>query len=126
MTSPVGRLYAIAIALALFFVAWAALAAHPWQSASPDPGLQEIAVREARLRHEAKLVDRVVALAGRPTGRRSGSGMPRSRRRRIASPRSRQPPRDPAAAAQAAAPAAAAAPPVRVVILPPLTITRTS
>jgi hypothetical protein len=92
MTSHVGRLYALALALVIFFVAWAVVAARPWHTTSADPRLQQLAVRQAQLKHEAKLVQQILALR-----------------------RTRQ-----AAASSAPAPA------VRVVNLPPLTITRTS
>ena len=35
MTSHVARLYALAAAILVFFVAWAAIAAHPWQTHRP-------------------------------------------------------------------------------------------
>jgi len=61
MTSHHGRLYGLALALVVFFLAWAVVAAHPWATATPDPRLKALAVREAQLRHEAKLVGKVVA-----------------------------------------------------------------
>lgn len=91
MTNHTGRLYALALALVVFFVAWAVVAARPWQSASPDPRLQALAVRQAQLQRDARLVKQIV-----------------SRQRRAHSSR--------AAVAQS----------VRIVNLPPLTITRTS
>jgi hypothetical protein len=96
MTSHTGRLYALAVALVVFFLAWAVVAAHPWQQAAADPRLKVLAVRQAQLQREAKLVQQIVA------------------QRRSAATRSRQ------LAASVQAPA------VRVVNLPPLTITRTS
>jgi hypothetical protein len=95
MTSHTGRLYALALALVVFFLGWAAVAAKPWATtAKPDPRLQALAIRQAALRQEAKLVAQLVAQR------------------------------------KAAAPAAAAtqnvSAPVKVVNLPPLTITRTS
>ena len=98
MTSHVGRLYATAAALLVFFVAWAAIAAHPWRSASADPRLSALAKREQILRREAALVQRIVA-------QRAAAGTARSQTRALA---------------------AQAAPRVRIVTLPPLTITRTS
>ena len=92
MTSHAGRLYALALALLVFFLAWAVVAARPWKTSSPDPRLQALALRQAQLRQDAKLVQQIVA------------------RRRTTTQ----------AAARAAAPA------VRVVNLPPLTITRSS
>ena len=40
MTSHQGRLYALALSLVVFFLAWAVLAAHPWASPSTDPRLR--------------------------------------------------------------------------------------
>jgi hypothetical protein len=91
MTSHTGRLYALAVALVVFFLSWALVAAHPWRAAAADTRLQQLAVRQAQLQREAKLVGQIVALR------------------------------------HAQSPATAPAPPaVRVVNLPPLTITRTS
>ena len=97
MTSHVGRLYALALALVVFFLAWAVVSAHPWRTAAPDPRLQQLAVREAQLKREAVLVRQIVDLRSR-TAQES--------KRQLAS--------------------APAAPAVRVVNLPPLTVTRTS
>lgn len=107
MTSPVGRLYATALALVLFFLTWAVVAARPWAqtATSTDPRLQALAVREARLRHDAQVVNRIVARRW-ATYRRELA----ARRAQIASVK--------------AAPVYSSA--VRVVNLPPLTITRTS
>ena len=63
MTSHTARLYALAATIAVFFVAWAVIAAHPWQAAAAtrkDPRLVKLAVREKHLRHEAVLVRRIV------------------------------------------------------------------
>ena len=61
MTSHAGRLYVLALALVVFFLAWATLSAHPWGAPRSDPRIAALTAREARLRHEAKLVDQVVA-----------------------------------------------------------------
>jgi hypothetical protein len=98
MTSNVGRLYAATIAVLVFFVIWAAVAARPWKTAAPDPRLQQLALRQQALSRETALVNQILALKAKA--------------------------RHSAAAATAAAPAAQ--PAVRVVTLPPLTITRTS
>jgi len=92
MTSRVGRLYAITIAVLVFFVIWAAVAARPWKTAAPDPRLRQIALRQQALRRETALVNQVLAM--------------RAKTSRATSTK--------------------AAPAVRVVTLPPLTITRTS
>ncbi len=94
MTSHTGRLYATALALVVFFLGWAAIAARPWTStAKADPRLQALAVRQAALQQEAKLVAKIVQLKK---------------------------------AAVPAAPTQNVSAPVKVVNLPPLTITRTS
>jgi hypothetical protein len=61
MTSHHGRLYGLALALVVFFLAWAVVAAHPWATASADPRLRTLAIRQAQLQREAKLVRKVVA-----------------------------------------------------------------
>ena len=99
MTSHTGRLYALALGLVVFFLAWAAVAARPWATSTVDPRLKTLAVREAQLRVEAKLVNEIVAQ--------------RAQLARVKHTRQ--------LASAAAAPA-----PVRIVNLPPLTITRTS
>jgi hypothetical protein len=81
MTSHTGRLYSLAFALVVFFLAWAVVAARP---KPVDP----LAARERQLRQVARLTDQVIA------------------RRRAA--------------------AHAPAPSVRVVTLPPVTVTRSS
>jgi hypothetical protein len=98
MTDHTARLYAFALSVLVFVVAWATAAAHPWgttTAAKPDPRVAALAAKERRVRAEALAVRRVL-----------------SRRRQQA-------------AAAASAPVAAP-PPVRIVTLPPLTITRTS
>jgi hypothetical protein len=97
MTDYTARLYALALAILVFFVAWAAVAAKPWATSSPastDPRIRALIVKEQRVRAEALAVRRVVAA-----------------RRKLA------------ARAPAVRPST---PSVRVVTLPPLTITRTS
>lgn len=99
MTNHVTRLYALALALLVFFLTWAAVAAHPWAtSTSVDPRLAALAAREQRLRHESIVVRRTV-------------------QHRWAVYRTKL---------HAQRAIAAATPSVRVVTLPPLTMTRTS
>ena len=99
MTNHAGRLYAVALGLVVFFLAWAGVAARPWATAGPDPRLQALAARTAQLNQQAKLVNQIVA-----------------QRAQLAQvTKNRQ------LASAAAAPAA-----VKIVTLPPLTITRTS
>lgn len=99
MTSHAGRLYALALALVVFFLTWVTIAARPWSSASADPRQAALRQREARLRTEARLVQRIVA--NRWAAYRRAL---RARQSAVAGP----------------------APAVRIVTLPPLTVTRTS
>ncbi len=108
MTSHVGRLYALAIALLVFFLTWAAVAAHPWAASPADPRLKTLAAREQKLRAESVVVNRIVRQRWAAYHRQL-----KVRQAQIASARQTQL-------------AAASAPSVRVVTLPPLTITRTS
>jgi hypothetical protein len=113
-TNHVGRLYALALALVVFFLAWAVVAARPWSTPAADPRLKALAARETHLRREAQLVNRVVA-------RRWAAYRVALRARRVQISAARA--RAAQAAASYAAPTSAS---VRVVMLPPLTITRTS
>lgn len=128
MTDTSHRLYAVVIAVVVFFLSWAAVAAQPWATTSTDPRLAVLAQREQRLRADAKLVQQVVD-ARTATYRQAL----KARNAQIAAVKAQ------AAAAQArslqvaqstaaSAPASqySAAPSVRVVNLPPLTVTRTS
>lgn len=103
MTSHVGRLYATAIATVVLFLAWAAIAARPWAPGAHDARVRALVAREARVRAESirvqHIVDRRWAAYRRELARRK---------------------------ALAARPAVVQAPAVRVVTLPPLTVTRTS
>ena len=63
MTSHVARLYSLAAGVLVFFVAWAAVAAHPWQThktAAQDPRYAALKVREHRLRAESLAVKRIL------------------------------------------------------------------
>lgn len=113
MTSHVGRLYTVAFALVVFFLAWAVVAAHPWASTSADPRLKALAVREAKLRQEAKLVQKVVAK--RWAVYRAEL---KTRQAQIAAVQN--------VSLSASSGASNASSGVRVVNLPPVTITRTS
>jgi hypothetical protein len=99
MTDHVVRLYALAVAVLVFFLAWAVVAARPWatttSAAGSDPRVQALIVKQQRVRAEALAVRRVLA----------------ARRQQAAAGSTTTPP---------------PAPSVRVVTLPPLTITRTS
>jgi hypothetical protein len=124
VTSHVGRLYTLALALLVFFLTWSMIAARPWATSStattrPDPRIAALAARERRLRQETLVVQRVVQ--HRWAVYRVAL---RSREAAIASAKQAQ-------LAAASAPAvssssSASAPAVQVVNLPPLTVTRTS
>jgi len=112
MTSHVGRLYALALALIVFFLTWTTVAARPWLHGSKraDPRLAALVSREQRLRHESLVVRRIVQ-------KRWAVYRVELQKRKAQIAAAEQ-------AQLAAAPAAA--PSVRVVTLPPLTVTRTS
>jgi hypothetical protein len=118
MTSHQVRLYALALALVVFFLAWAVVAAHPWATASADPRLRGLTIREAQLRREARLVQKVVER--RWTTYRVQLKARRAQIARVNAAAAA------AAAAQVAAPAATAPAAVQVVNLPAHVITRTS
>ena len=98
MTNHVGRLYAAAIGVLVLFLSWAAVAAHPWATPKASPQLQLIALREQALKRETALVNTIL------------------RQRAAAAKQTTQP----------IAAASTTQPSVRVVTLPPLTITKTS
>jgi hypothetical protein len=104
MTSHTGRLYVLACGIVTFFLVWALVAAHPWGTARADARVTALSTREARLRHEAVLVRQLVSQRWKTYRIQLAL-----RRTQIATERS-----------------ASAAAPVRIVNLPPLTITRTS
>ena len=63
MTNHVARLYLLAASVLGLFVAWAGIAAEPWrQPASPASASPALVAYEQRLRDDAALVRRVVAL----------------------------------------------------------------
>ena len=120
MTSHTGRIYALALALLVFFLAWATVAARPWgATAAADPRLNALSAREAQLRREAKLVKAVVAQRWA-----TYHAELKLRQARIAAAKTSS--LQPASVASTSSAAPAASSPVRVVNLPPLTITRTS
>jgi hypothetical protein len=122
MTSHTGRLYALGASLLAFFLVWAVIAAHPWASAKTarDPRLVALAQREQRLRREAGLVQKIVTRRFAAYQRRFAAYKAALARRQARLAAAAQ-----LAAVRPAAPAYSSAG-VRVVTLPPLTITRTS
>jgi hypothetical protein len=72
------RLYAFAIAILVFFVTWAAVAARPWvqHAARPDPRLAALAAREQRI-HVQSVVLRKLAAARRQLAAAAPAPAPR-------------------------------------------------
>ena len=123
MTNHVARLYALVGAVLVFFVAWAVIAAHPWQARSattPDPRLTALQLREQRLRAEELVVKRVVER--RWAAYRAQLDL---RKQEIAAVRKANADAASLASVQSSS-GYSAGPAVRIVTLPPLTITRTS
>ena len=111
MTNHHVRLYGLALALVVFFLSWAVVAARPWTTAAADPRLKALGVREAQLRREAQVVRRVVAAQWAHYRVQL-----KLRQAQIAS----------VSASNAAAQQSSAAGPVQVVSLPAHVVTRTS
>lgn len=124
VTSHHGRLYALALGLVVFFLAWAVVAARPWATAGPDPRMRALAIRQAQLQREAKLVRQ--AVLARWAKYRVEL---KARQAQIARVKAANAAAAAAAVAAVATPVAtsAAAGPVQVVNLPPAhVVTRTS
>ncbi len=128
MTDTSHRLYAIVIAVVVFFLSWAAVAAQPWATTSADPRLAVLAQREQRLRADAKLVQQVVdaRMATYRQALRARRAQIAAVKAQAATAQARSLQVAQSTAASAAVSPSAAAPSVRVVNLPPLTVTRTS
>ena len=111
MTDRFTRLSTLVVAVLVFVVAWAAIAARPWAAAKPDARLAALAQRERLLRADAKRVQQIVA-------KRSATYQSAlaQRQKQIANASAR---------ALAVAPTSATTA-VRIVNLPPITITKTS
>jgi hypothetical protein len=126
MTSHVGRLYSLATALLVFFVLWVGIAAHPWASAGSDPRVAALVAREQQLRRDSVIVHKIVA------ARWTVYKVQLAQRKTAIAAAQRRQSRLNAAAAAARAPVATVgasssqSPAVRIVNLPPLTVTRTS
>jgi hypothetical protein len=123
MTNHVGRLYSLALTIVLFFVLWAAIAARPWARVGTDPRMAALAAREQHLRQDSILVRRIVAARWavyRVDLARTKAAIAAWQRRQT------QLAAVPAPTVSANYGVGVAAPAVRVVTLPPLTITRTS
>jgi hypothetical protein len=63
MTNNLGRVYAITLAIVVFFLSWAVIAARPWVSApeaKTDPRIAALNARERRLRKDAVEIRAIV------------------------------------------------------------------
>jgi hypothetical protein len=127
MTSHTGRLYALSLALVVFFLTWTVIAAKPWVTAQGDPRLSALAVREQHLRQQSLVVRRLVQQRWAVYRVRLHDRQKQiaARQKQIIAAHQAQLAAT-AAAAVPLAPSAAAGPSVRVVSLPPITVTRTS
>ena len=114
MTSHPGRLYALALALVVFFLAWAIVAAHPWATTASDPRLRALAAPRSPVAPRGEARQQVVAArwAAYRAQPEAKAGRDRDREARATS------------AAHAAS--VASAPAVHIMTLPPHVITRTS
>lgn len=61
MTSQIGRMYAIAGAIVVLFLGWAAVAAHPRDPAPVDPRVAALNERRAAVRQDAAEAKKIVA-----------------------------------------------------------------
>ncbi len=62
MTNHIGRIYAVAGAVLILFLGWAAISAHPWDAAPVDPRVAAIEAHRAQVRHDAAEAKRIVAV----------------------------------------------------------------
>ncbi len=124
MTDTSHRLYAVVIAVVVFFVSWATVAARPWAATKTDPRLTALARREVLLRADAQLVQKVVdrRMAAYAIALKARKKQIAAVQAQTAAARARSR----ASAPSSAVAPQAVAPSVRVVNLPPITITRTS
>lgn len=128
MTNHVGRLYSLALALLVFFILWVGIASKPWASPSADPRLAALAAREHQLRHDSVLVKQIVnrrwaVYRVQLAHRKAAIAAASLRQSQLAAAAARAP-----VASYSSTPVSSysPAPAVRIVNLPPLTITRTS
>jgi hypothetical protein len=109
MTDHVARLYALVVGVVVFFVAWAAVVAHPWapttSSTGADPRVAALAARQQRVHLESLRVKRIVDARWAAYHRALAARKATARTTAVSAP---------------------AAPSVRVVTLPALTVTKVS
>ena len=124
MTNHVARLYASAGAILVFCLSWAGIAARPWAAPNADPAGAALAAREQRIQTES------IAVQQQLDRRWAAYRAALAARQQAIAQRTQQNDRRAQALASAPAPTPAAAPAaspgVRVVTLPPLTVTRSS
>jgi hypothetical protein len=125
MTDHLARLYAIAVAVFVFFLTWAVVAAQPWakpHGLDKDPRLVALERREARVHRESIRVRKVVKHRYHVYRIRL-----RERKREIAAIQAANARAAAAVIVPSASPSSAPAPPaVSVVTAPPVTNTHTS
>lgn len=135
MTDATRRLSLLAGAILVLFLSWAFIAARPWvsHSAAPDPRVQALAAREARLRHDAVLVQRIVNGRWRHyrislQHRKVAIARATARHRHLVLTAAVAQRQAAQASAQVSSPSysGSSGPAVRVVTLPALTVTRSS
>jgi hypothetical protein len=124
MTSNVGRLYALALALVVFFLTWTTVAERPWSARTrrADPRTVALAAHERRLQHESIVVARIVKrrwAVYRVQLRRRERQIAAAKQAEAAAARQAQ-------LATSVTSVATSAPAVRIVSLTPVTVTRTS
>jgi hypothetical protein len=130
MTKHVARLYALVVGVLAFFVAWVAVAAHPWAPApAQDPRIAALAARQHLVQIESIRVKRIVDARWATYGRRLAVYNAAAAQRAAAQAQQAtvQAQQVSAQSSVAAQPSVAyAQPSVRVVNLPALVVTRTS
>lgn len=127
MTNHIARLYAVALALVVFFLTWAVVSARPWAAqatpAGKDPRIVALERREVRLHRESIRVQRLVKRRFHVYKVRL-----RARKHQIAAIETSNARAAAAALAATSAPSwtPSAAPSVSVVSAPPVTSTKSS
>lgn len=120
MTKQVARLYVLVTGVLAFFVAWVAVATHPWAPRPvQDPRVAALAARQQQVQLESMRVKRIVD-ARWATYRVQLAAHNAALAKRAASQATAQ------TQQVAAQSSGATQPSVRVVNLPPLVVTRTS
>jgi hypothetical protein len=126
MTSTPGRFYTTAVALVVFFLFWAVIAARPWAqpqgaSASSDPRLIALQTREKRLQARAISVQKIIDR--RWANYRTALV---KRKSQIAAQKAAQQVVQQPVASSSPARLSAPAPSVKITSVPPVTATKTS